>query len=142
MASARAAEALGLEVAPCWTRRRRSVDRLVAEAAARVAAVEPGDEPNVPDPDVPVISVTGTNGKTTTVRLLAHIVRSAGRSVAYSSTDGVYRGDGDLIEEGDYSGFGGAARALAEEPDVAVLETARGGILLRGSACSTTTWRS
>jgi hypothetical protein len=44
----------------------------------------------------------------------------------------VYRGDGDLIEEGDYSGFGGAARALAEEPDVAVLETARGGILLRG----------
>jgi len=44
----------------------------------------------------------------------------------------VFRGDGELIEEGDYSGFGGAARALAEEPDVAVLETARGGILLRG----------
>jgi cyanophycin synthetase len=44
----------------------------------------------------------------------------------------VYRGDGELIEEGDYSGFGGAARALAEAPDVAVLETARGGILLRG----------
>jgi cyanophycin synthetase len=76
--------------------------------------------------------VTGTNGKTTTVRLLAHIVRSARRAVAYSSTDGVYRGDGELIEDGDYSGFGGAARALAEDPDVAVLETARGGILLRG----------
>jgi cyanophycin synthetase len=129
-----AAEALGHEVARLLDAvgGRRSVARLVAEAATRVAAVEPGDEPNVPDPDVPVISVTGTNGKTTTVRLLAHIVRSAGRSVAYSSTDGVYRGDGDLIEEGDYSGFGGAARALAEEPDVAVLETARGGILLRG----------
>ena len=129
-----AAEALGHEVAPLLDAAggRRSVDRLVAEAATRVAAVEPGDEPNVPDPDTPVVSVTGTNGKTTTVRLLAHIVRSAGRSVAYSSTDGVYRGDGDLIEEGDYSGFGGAARALAEEPDVAVLETARGGILLRG----------
>ena len=111
---------------------RRSVDRLVAEAAGRVAAVEPGDEPNVPDPDVPVISVTGTNGKTTTVRLLAHIVRSAGRSVAYSSTDGVYRGDGDLIEEGDYSVR--RRRGRWPKPDVAVLETARGGILLRGSA--------
>jgi cyanophycin synthetase len=129
-----AAEALGHEVAPLLDAAggRRSVDRLLDEAAGRVAAVEPGDEPNVPDPDTPVVSVTGTNGKTTTVRLLAHIVRTAGRSVAYSSTDGVYRGDGDLIEEGDYSGFGGAARALAEEPDVAVLETARGGILLRG----------
>ncbi len=129
-----AAEALGHEVAPLLDAAggRRSVERLLAEAAGRVEAVEPGDEPNVPDPDTPVVSVTGTNGKTTTVRLLAHIVRSADRSVAYSSTDGVYRDDGDLIEEGDYSGFGGAARALAEEPDVAVLETARGGILLRG----------
>jgi cyanophycin synthetase len=129
-----AAEALGHEVAPLLEAAsgRRSADRLLAEAAARVAAVEPGDEPNVPDPDIPVVSVTGTNGKTTTVRLLAHLVRMTRRSVAYSSTDGVYRGDGDLIEEGDYSGFAGAARALAEEPDVAVLETARGGILLRG----------
>ena len=129
-----AAEALGREVAPLLHQAggRRSIDRLLAEAAARVAAVEPGDEPAVPDPDVPVVSVTGTNGKTTTVRLLAHLVRSAGERVAYSSTDGVYRGDGDLIEAGDYSGFAGAARALAEEPDVAVLETARGGILLRG----------
>ena len=128
------AEALGREVAPLLHEAggRRSVDRLLTEAAARVATAEPGDEPSVPDPDIPVISVTGTNGKTTTVRLLAHIVRSAGRRVAYSSTDGVYREDGELIEAGDYSGFGGAARALAEEPDVAVLETARGGILLRG----------
>jgi hypothetical protein len=44
----------------------------------------------------------------------------------------VYRDDGDLVESGDYSGFGGAALALAQRPDVAVLETARGGILLRG----------
>ena len=129
-----AAEALGREVAPLLHEvgGRRSVDRLLAEAAERVAAAEPGNEPDVPEPQIPVVSVTGTNGKTTTVRLLAHLVRSAGRSVAYSSTDGVYRGDGELIEEGDYSGFGGAARALAEAPDVAVLETARGGILLRG----------
>jgi cyanophycin synthetase len=60
-------------------------------------------------------------------------VRSAGLEVAYSSTDGVYRDDGELVERGDYSGFGGAAMALAQRPDVAVLETARGGLLLRGS---------
>jgi len=129
-----AAEALGQEVAPLLDQvgGRRSVSRLVAEAVSRVAAVDPGEEPSVPEPSCPVISVTGTNGKTTTVRLLAHLVRTAGRSVAYSSTDGVFRGDGELIEEGDYSGFGGAARALAADPDIAVLETARGGILLRG----------
>jgi cyanophycin synthetase len=129
-----AAEALGREVAPLLDQSggRRSVGRLVEEAASRVMAVEPGEEPSVPEPTRPVISVTGTNGKTTIVRLLAHLVRTAGKSVAYSSTDGVFRGDGELIEEGDYSGFGGAARALAEELDIAVLETARGGILLRG----------
>lgn len=111
---------------------RRSFGSLLAEAAVRVREAEPGDEPDVPDPDIPVVSVTGTNGKTTIVRLLAHLVRSAGRSVAYSSTDGVFRGDGELVEEGDYSGFAGARKALEQEPDVAVLETARGGILLRG----------
>jgi cyanophycin synthetase len=129
-----AAEALGAEVAPLVHEAggRRSVERMLVEAGERLRGAEAGDEPVVPDPDRPVISVTGTNGKTTIVRLLAHIVRTAGRSVAYSSTDGVYRGEGELVEEGDYSGFGGAATALAQEPDVAVLETARGGILLRG----------
>ena len=130
-----AAEALGHEVAATLEALldgRRSPVRLVREAAARLGRVDPGDEPTVPDPTIPVISITGTNGKTTTVRLLAHLVRTAGLSVAYSSTDGVYRDDGELVEAGDYSGFGGAARALAQEPDVAVLETARGGILLRG----------
>jgi cyanophycin synthetase len=110
---------------------RRSPARVVAELAEAVAAADPGPEPDVPDPDVPVIQVTGTNGKTTTVRLLAHILGTAGRRVAYSSTDGVYR-DGRRVKRGDYSGFGGAATALAQHPDVAVLETARGGILLRG----------
>jgi cyanophycin synthetase len=106
---------------------------VIAEAGARLREVDPSAEPTVPDPDVPVIQVTGLNGKTTTVRLLAHLVRTAGRSVAYSSTDGVYRDDGSLVEAGDYSGFGGAARALAQRPDIAVLETARGGMLLRGA---------
>jgi cyanophycin synthetase len=128
------AETLGREVARVMAAiltTRRSPRLLIQEAAKRVDAVEPGPEPTVPDPHIPVISVTGTNGKTTTVRLLAHIVRTAGHSVAYSSTDGVYRDD-ELVEAGDYSGFAGATMALAQEPDVVVLETARGGILLRG----------
>jgi cyanophycin synthetase len=133
-----AAEALGREVArtlEALLDLRRSPDTLIKEAGRKLAAVEPGEEPAVPEPAIPVISVTGTNGKTTTVRLLAHIARTAGMRVAYSSTDGVYV-DGELVEEGDYSGFGGAATALAAEPDIAVLETARGGILLRGIGVS------
>ncbi|MGZ4152047.1 MAG: Mur ligase family protein, partial [Actinomycetota bacterium] len=128
-----AAEALGHEVAEGLIELlRRSPDRLIAEAGRRLVDAPPGDEPTVPDPTVPVVQVTGTNGKTTTVRLLAHLTRTAGKAVAYSSTDGVYRDDGVLVEAGDYSGFGGAARALAQHPDIAVLETARGGMLLRG----------
>ena len=88
----------------------------------RSRAADPGDAPDVPDPAIPVIAVTGTNGKTTTVRLLAHLVRTAGRTVAYSSTDGVYRDD-VLVEAGDYSGFGGAAHG----PRAARLERRRPG---------------
>ncbi len=111
---------------------RRSVRAAVRAAAARIEGVDPGPPPTVPEPAIPVIAVTGTNGKTTTVRLLAHLVRSAGMTVAYSSTDGVYLQD-RLVEAGDYSGFGGAGKALSQPGvQVAVLETARGGILLRG----------
>lgn len=110
---------------------RRSPDRVIAELARQVAAADPGPEPTLPDPHIPVIQVSGTNGKTTTTRLIAHMVMTAGKRVAFSSTDGVYRND-RLVKKGDYSGFGGAAIALAQHPDVAVLETARGGILLRG----------
>jgi cyanophycin synthetase len=130
-----AAEALARQVAAAMGSlldTRRSLDGLAADAAAEIASVDPGPPPTVADPTIPVIAVTGTNGKTTTVRLLAHIVRTAGRSVAYSSTDGVYH-DGTLVEAGDYSGFGGAQMALTQPGvDVAILETARGGILLRG----------
>jgi cyanophycin synthetase len=111
---------------------RRSVRAAIRELAAAVIESEPGPQPTVPDPAIPVIAVTGTNGKTTTVRLLAHLVRAAGKTVAYSSTDGVYLQD-QLVESGDYSGFGGAGKAMSQPGvDVAVLETARGGILLRG----------
>ena len=114
---------------------RRSPVRLIAELARQVAEAEPGLEPTVPDPEIPVIQVTGTNGKTSTTRLLAHLVMTAGKRVAFSSTDGVYRND-RRVRKGDYSGFGGAGIALAQHPDVAVLETARGGILLRGIGVS------
>ncbi|HVF08528.1 MAG TPA: Mur ligase family protein, partial [Actinomycetota bacterium] len=133
------AEALARQVAAAMRDllgTRRSLAGLAAEAAERIEAVEPGEAPTVTDPTIPVVAVTGTNGKTTTVRLLAHIVRTSGQSVAYSSTDGVFR-DGVLVEAGDYSGFGGAQMALSQPGiDVAILETARGGILLRGIGTS------
>ncbi len=84
---------------------------------------------------IPVIAITGTNGKTTTTRVLAHILRSTGRKVGWTSTVGVFI-EGECVLEGDYTGPAGAWRVL-EEPglDAAVLETARGGLLLRGMAC-------
>lgn len=84
--------------------------------------------------DIPIALVTGSNGKTTTVRLLAAILRAHGWRTGHSCTDGVFV-DGALLESGDYSGPGGA-RAVLRSDDVqaAVLETARGGILRRGLA--------
>jgi cyanophycin synthetase len=80
------------------------------------------------------IGVTGTNGKTTTTRLIAHLLRAAGRSVGWSSSSGVYI-NGEEVMTGDYSGPAGARRVLTDPSiDAAVLETARGGILLRGLA--------
>src|SRR5690606_31880699 len=83
---------------------------------------------------VPVIAVTGTNGKTTTSRVIASVLRHAGKSVGLTSSSGVYI-NGEQVISGDYSGPSGAHRVF-EEPgvDVAVLETARGGMLLRGMA--------
>ena len=85
---------------------------------------------------IPTAIVTGSNGKTTTVRLLASCARAWGLKVAYSSTDGVFLDD-ELIEAGDYSGPAGARLAMRESrAQAAVLETARGGILRRGIAIS------
>jgi cyanophycin synthetase len=130
-----AAEAFARELGPLLAvglDGRRSMDRAIAAAAQRLEHMQPGAPPTVLSPAIPVIAVTGTNGKTTTVRLIAHLARAAGHTVAYTTTDGVYR-DHELVEEGDYSGFSGAAKALAQPGiDFAVLETARGGILLRG----------
>jgi cyanophycin synthetase len=81
---------------------------------------------------IPIVSVTGVNGKTTVTRLIAHVLRQAGRVVGMTCTDGI-EVDGRRIEFGDCSGPISARTVLAH-PDVeaAVLETARGGILREG----------
>jgi cyanophycin synthetase len=82
--------------------------------------------------DVPTGLVTGTNGKTTTVRTAAHIARSAGLSVGMSSTDYIAVND-RIVDRDDWSGPGGARNVLREtDVDFAILETARGGLLRRG----------
>ena len=81
---------------------------------------------------IPIVAVTGTNGKTTTTRLIAHLFRHTGRTVGFTTTDGVYLGN-RLVVQGDMTGpF--AANVLLSNPtvEVAVLETARGGILRAG----------
>lgn len=86
--------------------------------------------------DVPTALVTGSNGKTTTVRLLAACSRAHGWHVTYSSTDGVFY-DGEAMAAGDYSGPAGGRMAVRDRrAQAAVLETARGGILRRGIAVS------
>lgn len=108
------------------------VDELVSAAAGRLREVEAGPGPTTLRPRIPIVAVTGTNGKTTTSRMVAHIGRTHGLHVGWSSTDGIYV-DGELVEPGDYSGPSGAGRVLArKEVQLAVTETARGGILLKG----------
>ena len=90
--------------------------------------------PNGEDGRVPVIAVTGTNGKTTTVRLTSHLLRSHGLRVGMTNTDGVYV-NGRQTDSGDCSGPRSARNVLAHpDVDAAVLETARGGMLREGLA--------
>ena len=81
---------------------------------------------------IPLVAVTGTNGKTTTTRLIAHLAKNAGHTVGYTTTDGIYIQD-QAIHYGDCSGPA-SAEAVLRDPIVnfAVLETARGGILRSG----------
>ncbi len=81
---------------------------------------------------IPIIAVTGTNGKTTTTRLIAHLFRHTERRVGFTTTDGVYLGN-RLVMEGDMTGPFSANIILSNPTvDIAVLETARGGILRAG----------
>ena len=81
---------------------------------------------------VPIAAITGTNGKTTTARMLAHIAKMAGYTPGLTTTDGVYI-DGQRTVQGDMTGPVSAQMVLADpQIDIAVLETARGGLLRAG----------
>jgi cyanophycin synthetase len=81
---------------------------------------------------IPIISITGTNGKTTVTRMIAHILSSAGKAVGMTTTDGIYI-CGQRIADGDTTGPHSAQIVLSDTSvEVAALETARGGIARRG----------
>lgn len=81
---------------------------------------------------IPIAAVTGTNGKTTVTRMIRHVLTAMGRTVGMTCTDGIWIGD-DCVARGDMSGPRSAQGVLADPAvDVAVLETARGGILRSG----------
>lgn len=83
---------------------------------------------------IPIVAITGTNGKTTTTRLIAHLFKQTNQVVGYTTTDGTYIGD-YLVEPGDNTGPQ-SAQLILQDPtvEVAVLESARGGILRSGLA--------
>ena len=84
------------------------------------------------DRRVPVVSISGTNGKSTVTRLITHILIGAGRHVGMTTSDGILV-DERMVDAGDWTGPGGAQQILARRDiDIAVLETARGGMVLRG----------
>jgi cyanophycin synthetase len=120
-----AAPGLRMHIAPS-----EGVGRNVA--APIISMLFPPDSPT----RIPIVAVSGTNGKTTTTRLISHIFSQVYQGVGYTTTDGIYIGD-RLIEKGDTTGPR-SAQVILQDPtvDVAVLETARGGILRSGLAFS------
>ncbi|MBI1625738.1 cyanophycin synthetase [Comamonas suwonensis] len=116
-----AAPGLRMHLAPSFGRPRNVGVPMVDELYA------PGDNGRIP-----LVAVTGTNGKTTTTRVIAHLFTSHGWRTAMTNTDGVWV-NGRQIDSGDCSGPKSARNALAHpETDAAVLECARGGILREG----------
>jgi len=145
----RSVDRLRTALAFAW--RRRAISQAIGAAAARLAlgrstdrrelaslrATSHGPLSHLPRPRIPIVAVTGTNGKSTTTRLIAHVASECGLRVGMTNSDGIFV-RGELVEAGDWTGFGGAGRVLAEPRlDLAVLETARGGILLRGIGYAT-----
>lgn len=130
------ATAMGTWAAELVTGERYDEDHMISELR-EILLAEPEDD-DAPlmirdeDRSIPIVAITGTNGKTTTSRLIASVLKFLGHKAGLTSSSGVYI-DKELVLAGDYSGPSGARRVFAE-PDVefAVLETARGGMLLRG----------
>jgi cyanophycin synthetase len=109
-------------------------ERLLDRWSARIAEARATPPTWVRDLDrrIPIASISGTNGKSTVTRLMTHILLRGGRHVGMTTTDGVLV-DERMVDPGDWTGPGGAQQILARHDiDVAVLETARGGIVLRG----------
>ena len=109
-------------------------ERLVARWTERIAGARATPPEWLRDADrtIPIVSVSGTNGKSTVTRLMTHILLLAGRRVGTTTSDGVLV-DERMVDPGDWTGPGGAHQILARhDVEVAVLETARGGIVLRG----------
>jgi cyanophycin synthetase len=116
-----AAPGLRMHIAP-------SVGMPVDVGSAIVATMFPPGS----DGRIPTISITGTNGKTTTTRLAAHLLQSTGRRVGMTTTDGIYIG-GRCIGVADATGPASAQTVLSDPTvEIAVLETARGGMVRRG----------
>jgi cyanophycin synthetase len=109
-------------------------ERLVTRWSARIAESRVTPPAWVRDIDrrMPVVSITGTNGKSTVTRLITHILKVAGKRVGTTTSDGVLV-DERLVDPGDWTGPAGAWQILERSDlDVGVLETARGGLVLRG----------
>ena len=118
-----AAPGLRMHLAPSFGK-----PRAIGEAIVDML-FEEGD-----DGRIPVVAVTGTNGKTTTVRLIAHMLGTSGLRTGMTNTDGVYI-EGRRIDSGDCSGPRSARNVLLHpDVDAAVFETARGGLLREGLA--------
>ncbi|TAK00547.1 MAG: hypothetical protein EPO36_08205, partial [Chloroflexota bacterium] len=109
-------------------------ERLLASWEERIRRASASPPPWIRDVDrrIPIVSISGTNGKSTTTRLITRILLRAGRHVGTTTSDGILV-DERMVEPGDWTGPGGAQEILQRsDVDVAVLETARGGIVLRG----------
>lgn len=132
----RFARSLGTWAAQLVLGERTDIDAIVNDLKATLERSD--DEDDTPlvvrtsEHGIPVVAITGTNGKTTTSRLIAFALRTAGHKVGLTSSSGVFI-DSEKVLSGDYSGPSGARRVFAEPGvEYAVLETARGGMLLRG----------
>ncbi len=118
-----AAPGLRMHLSPSFGKGRKVGEAIIS------SMFEDGD-----DGRIPVVAVTGTNGKTTTVRLIAHLLTAGGLRTGMTNTDGVYI-EGKRIDTGDCSGPRSARNVLLHpDVDAAVFETARGGLLREGLA--------
>jgi cyanophycin synthetase len=108
--------------------------RVLARWAGQIAAARATPPAWIRDDArrMPVVSITGTNGKSTVTRLITHILLRAGHHVGTTTSDGILV-DEQMVDAGDWTGPGGAAVILRRpDVDIAVLETARGGLVQRG----------